>query len=137
MKLIDDSYFEFYDGPTGPKGSSRKEHLEQVDAVSRTRYEFPDIVFFHPVNEGNIPVQYRSKLTEAGMLKGISDFVILKPSGEYHGALIEMKRTNKSDSKVSPEQVRILRQCREAGYFTALAFGAESYWKALLYYLER
>lgn len=136
MKLIDDSYFEFYDGPVGPKGSSRKEHLEQVDAVARTRYRFPEMVFFHPVNEGNIPVQYRSKLTEAGMLKGITDFVILKPSRGFHGALIEMKRANKSDSKVSPEQVEIMRQCRAEGYFTALTFGAESYWKALLYYLE-
>ncbi|QDH45791.1 putative nuclease containing VRR-NUC domain [Pantoea phage vB_PagM_PSKM] len=136
MKLIDDAYYEFYDGPTGPRGSSPKEKIEQVDAVAFTRYNFPGVLFFHPVNEGNIPVQYRSKLVEQGMLAGISDFVILKPSRGFHGALIEMKRSNKSDSKVSPDQIEILKQARSEGYFTAITYGFDEFRKALLYYLD-
>lgn len=136
MKLIDGAYYEFYEGPTGPKGSSRKEYIEQVDAFAFARFNFPGLMIFHVPNEGNIPVQYRSKLISMGMLAGISDFVILKPSRGFHGALIEMKRSNKSDSKVSPDQIEILRQARSDGYFTAITYGFDEFRKALLYYLD-
>lgn len=134
MKLIDDAYYEFYDGP--PSGHIRTEQFEQVDAVSFTRHNFPWLLFFHPVNEGALPPQYRAKLALAGMLPGIGDIVILHPSGKYHGAIIELKRANKSKSKVSPEQIAVMKQARQNGYFTALAFGAIQYQKALRYYLE-
>lgn len=133
MKLIDDAYFEFYLGHV--KGHIRKEHGEQVDAISYTRFNHPGVIVFHVPNEGNVPVQYREKLIEAGLLKGVSDNVILVARGGYHGALIELKRATKSKSSVSPEQVEFLRACRKEGYFTAVAFGALAYQKALDYYL--
>lgn len=134
MKLIDDAYYEFYDGPV--KGLIRSEHCEQVDAVTYTRHNFPDLLIFHPVNEGALPVQYRSKLLLAGMLPGISDIVIVRSCGGYHGALIEMKRATKGKSRVSDEQVEVMRWARNEGFFTAIAYGAEQYQKALHYYLE-
>jgi len=137
MKLVNDAYYEFYDGPTGPQGSSRSEHLEVIDAVSDTRFRFPDVILFHVPNEGAIPPQYRDKLIQMGLLGGVSDLILLKPSRGYHGALIEMKRTNKSDSRVSPEQVKFLKWGRSEGYFTAVTFGADAYMKCLLYYLDR
>lgn len=135
MKLVSDAYFEYYDGPTGPRGSSRKEHLEVIDAVSHTRYHYPNVIIFHVPNEGAIPPQYRDKLLQMGLLGGVSDLVLLKPSKGYHGAMIEMKRTNKSDSTVSQDQIDFLRWAREEGYFTAVCFGAEEYIKCLRYYL--
>lgn len=136
MKLINDSYYEFYDGPTGPKGSSRKEHLEVIDAVSHTRYHHPDLILFHVPNEGAIPPQYRDKLLQMGLLGGVSDLVLLEPRGKYHGAMIEMKRANKSDSSVKPDQVNFLAWARRKGYFTAVTYGAEEYIKCLRYYLQ-
>lgn len=136
MKLINDAYFEFYDGPTGPKGSSRKEHLEVNDSVSYTRFNHPEIIIFHVPNEGAIPPQYRQKLIEMGLLSGVSDLILLEPRGDYHGALIEMKRSNKSDSSVKPDQVDFLRWGRSKGYFTAVCYGAQAYKNFLLYYLQ-
>lgn len=135
--MIDLGYcIEFYDGPTGKRGSSPKEHVVQVDAIAHTRYHHPGKIVFHAVNEGDIKVQYRQKLIEAGMLAGIPDVLILYPSGIWHGAAIELKRENKSDSKVSDNQKQVLQDLRDAGYFTALAWGFEQYKKALQYYFK-
>lgn len=135
MRLVEDSYYEFYGGPV--KGHIRKEHGEQVDAFGFAKATDPDMVIFHPVNEGMIPVQYRQKLIESGLLKGISDLVLLEPRGNYHGALFEMKRLTKTAaSPVSTDQKDVLRRARAKGYFTCVCYGADQFEKALQYYLE-
>lgn len=129
--LIKDSYFEFYGGPVK---SCRKEHLESTDATTFTRVRYANYLFFHVPNEGAIPPQYRQKLIEAGLLKGVSDFIFIQPFGDYPGAAIEMKRQGKSQSSpVSPEQVAFLRACRERGWFTAVTYGSDQFEICLRY----
>jgi len=122
---------------SGLRGDCPVEHIEQINAVSWFRYHYPQYryLFFHPVNEGNIPVHYRAKLNKCGMLPGMSDCVLLV-STDLHGyALIELKRQNRTKSKISEDQKRVLNAAFEAGAFAAVAYGAEQFKLAIADYL--
>ncbi len=136
MRLIDDLYFEFYEHPGLARGKTRKEHVEAKDVANHTRHVYPDLLLFHVPNEGAIPPQYRVKLIEMGLLSGVSDFILLEPRRGYHGALIELKRASKTDATpVSEDQRKFMEWGRRKGYFTAVCYGFEQYWKCLLYYV--
>lgn len=48
---------------------------------------------YHPANESNVPVQYRTKLRAMGVSPGVSDTVIVAPTAQGHpGAVLEIKR---------------------------------------------
>lgn len=136
MQLINDTYFEFYGHPAIKRGKSRLEHVEAKDVANHTYYVYPDLLLFHVVNEGALPPQYRVKLREMGLMSGVSDYILLEPRRGYHGAMIELKRASKTDATpVSDEQKKFLKWARRKGYFTAVCYGFDEYWKCLLYYL--
>ena len=90
---------------------------------------------FHPVNEGAIKPQYREKLIKQGLLKGVSDVIILYPGFEKDGFCGEMKRAKKSDSSISKEQKKFLKNAEQAGKFACVAYGAVPMWWAWCDYL--
>lgn len=126
-------YLEYYERDPS---DTRKEDSHQVDCVAWLRHHYPMLLFWHTVNEGGKTITSALRDEQAGLLKGVSDFVILMgdPSAvdmPYPFAAIELKRTNKSGkgaaSPVSKEQKDFLRKVRERGGFSAVCYGTKQF----------
>ena len=122
-------YLEFYE--RDPR-DTRKEDSHQADCVAWMRHHHPDLLFWHTVNEGQKTITAALRDEQAGLKKGVSDFVIL--NGVCYGfpfAAIELKRVNKSGkgkaSPVSDEQRKFLCDVRARGGFSAVAYGLEQF----------
>lgn len=131
-------YLEFYErDPT----DTRKEDAHQVDCVAWLRHHYPHLLFWHTVNEGQKTITSALRDEQAGLLKGVSDFIILiGTKGRYPFAAIEMKRVNKSGkgkaSPVSKEQKAFLRRVRELGGFAAVTYGYKQFMIAVEYMMK-
>jgi hypothetical protein len=99
----------------------------QVDFVAWVREWYPEdaATMFHPVNEGDIPVQYRQDQLKAGLLPGVSDVILMRHGWRWPSAVIEMKR-DWWKSKPSPQQLAFLEACAADGKFCAVANGADA-----------
>ena len=87
-------YLEFYERDPS---DTRKEDSHQVDCVAWLRHHYPHILFWHTVNEGQKTITSALRDEQAGLRKGVSDFIILIGiNSRYPFAAIELKRTNKS-----------------------------------------
>ena len=112
---------------TGYRGECPYEEIEQINAVSWFRHNYPqyNCLFFHPVNEGKIPVQYRSKLNKMGMRSGIPDIVLLVSTNNHPYAVFEMKRTG--GGRLSASQKDCLNAASDQGAFACVCFGFEMF----------
>lgn len=121
---------------SGFRGQCPPEYIEQIDAMSWIRFEYPQYssLCFHPINEGEISVQYRQKLIKCGLTAGIADMVILIPAGGYPYAVIEIKRQDRTRSRLSEAQRLHLNAAAELGAFAAVAYGADQFKKCCLEY---
>lgn len=129
MMTDKDEYLEFY---TPDKSCTLKEDTHQVNCVAWLKHNHPELLFWHTVNEGKKHINSALRDEQSGLLKGVSDFVIL--SGvcyNYPFSAIELKRTNKSGkakaSPVSKEQKAFLENVRRRGGFAAVAYGLEEF----------
>ena len=110
------------------------EDVEQMQFTADLKYNYPELLYFHPVNEGAIPVHYRVKQTRKGLLKGASDIIILSPSNHYNYLVIELKRQNvRKSTPPSKEQAAFLNNAKENGGFACVAYGA----KAAMFVVEQ
>lgn len=127
-------YIEYY---TPNPACTLKEDTHQVNCVSWLKYNHPHLLFWHTVNEGKKHINSALRDEQAGLKKGVSDFVILIGLGGhgYPFAAIELKRTNKSgkakSSPVSKDQKEFLSAVRERGGFAAVAYGLGEFKKAV------
>lgn len=126
-------YLEYYERDPS---DTRKEDSHQVDCVAWLRHHHPQLIFWHTVNEGQKTMTSALRDEQAGLRKGVSDFVILIGDPAYSDmpypfAAIELKRVNKSGkgaaSPVSKEQKAFLRDVRNRGGFAAVAYGFEQF----------
>jgi hypothetical protein len=116
-------YIEYY---AGPVKTCVKEDIEQINAVAWVKYNHPECIVFHAVNEGKKTMHSALRDEQAGLLKGVADFSIILPNGMF--AAIELKRAGKTQaSPVSEEQKAFLRGCRERGCFASVAYGLEAF----------
>lgn len=119
-------YLEYYGGPVK---ACPLEKIDQINSVSWLRHEYPDYLFWHTVNEGSKHKAIAVIDHQIGLLKGVSDFVILIGfGGKYPFAAIELKRQGKAQaSTVSKEQREFLAAVRRRGGFAAVAYGFEQF----------
>ena len=121
-------YLEYYERDPS---DTRKEDSHQVDCVAWLRHHYPQLLFWHTVNEGQKTITSALRDEQAGLRKGVSDFVILIGLGKYPFAAIELKRTNKSGkgaaSPVSAEQKSFLSDVRQRGGFAAVCYGVKQF----------
>lgn len=117
-------YLEYYDKTSIDE---RKEDAHQVDSISWLRCNFPTWVSFIVNNEGKKTIGQSMKDQMKGVLKGVSDILILTGfiGCKYAFIAIELKRANKKGTKVSDEQKEFLRQVRSCGGFAAVCYGVE------------
>lgn len=92
-----------------------EEHRLQSQCVTWFRYQYPHfrLLLFSVPNGGyRLPKTARDMKAE-GMLKGVSDLILLVPNHSYHGLLIEMK-TKTGQQRIEQKQ---FQQAAEAqGY---------------------
>lgn len=131
-------YLEFYErDPT----DTLKEESHQIGAFQWLTYAHPEFLSWHTKNEGDKGIATAMMDQQAGLVKGVSDFIILIGlKGRYPFAAIEMKRVNKSGkgkaSPVSKEQKAFLRRVRELGGFAAVTYGYKQFMIAVEYMMK-
>lgn len=133
MKTDMVDYIEYYERDPNDMAV---EDVHQVNSYAWITYHYPQFLTFHPVNEGKKHMHSALRDEQAGLLKGVSDFIILIGAGNrYPFAAIELKRTNKSGkgkaTPVSSEQRKFLRGVRERGGFAAVAYGFKQFKEAV------
>lgn len=129
-------YLEYYDKTSTDE---RVEDWHQCQSATWLRVNHADLLFWHSVNEGKKHIHSALRDEQAGLLKGVSDFVILiglsRPGCKYQFAAIELKRAKKSGkgkaSPVSEAQRDFLKAVRDRGGFAAVAYGYEELKKAV------
>lgn len=126
-------YIEFYDKDDK---DGRKECAHQVDSFAWVTHHY-DFLVWHSKNEGQKTIQQAVRDQQEGIVKGVSDFVILIGFGaNYPFAAIELKRASKNGSRVSKEQAAFLRSVRERGGFAAVAYGFNQFKAAIKFMME-
>lgn len=90
----------------------------------------------HIANESKTSWKNGKSMKDQGKKKGVSDYFLAYPWGGKSGLWIELKRTNKSLSKLSVEQAEWLSTCQRVGYETCVAYGAEEAMQKIKQYLS-
>lgn len=110
-----------------------KEVVHQVNSIAWVRHNHPEIFAWHVKNEGLKSIGTAVKDKQDGVVKGVSDILLIGPNGF---AAIELKRAIKSDSKVSKEQKEFLEKVSETGGYAAICYGFEMFKLAIEDYLS-
>lgn len=110
-----------------------KEVVHQVNSIAWVRHNHPEIFAWHVKNEGLKSIGTAMKDKQEGVVKGVSDILLIGPNGF---AAIELKRAIKSDSKVSMEQKEFLEKVSETGGYAAICYGFEMFKLAIEDYLS-
>lgn len=131
MGHVKDGFLVFDSGYRGP---CRKEDLEQIESADWLRYHMPWVNAFHVPNETRSNVQHGEKRRRMGVKGGVSDWIILTPGIHHPYATPEMKRMDRSKSKLSSDQRDFLNQVNGDGGFPFVCYGAEMFKKGIRIY---
>ena len=122
---------------SGFRGNCDVEDQDQVNLTSWFDYQYPHYsrLYFHVVNENMLPVQGRVKAKKKGLRKGVSDSFIMVKRGKYSALVIELKRKDKTKSRLLPDQDEFLLEMDEQGFYCAVCYGFEEAVKCVKEYL--
>lgn len=114
------------------KRGNEESRIQQA-CVTWFRYQFPRLVMFAVPNGG-----YRNAVTGAvlkaeGVLAGVSDLILLHPSGGYHGLCIEMKTPR---GRQAETQKAFQKRVEGVGYKYALVRSFEEFQSVVIEYLS-
>ncbi len=104
--------------------------------VGRFRNFYPQaraLLFAVPNQKGTRTTKEMGRLKNEGVLAGVSDLILLWPRGQYHGAVIEMKRAR--GGRLSPKQRDFLENAHAAGYCRIVGLGADDAWPQVEAYM--
>jgi hypothetical protein len=127
--------FKTYD--SGYRGACRKEDAEQIDCVAWVRHHYQAMakLLMHPPNESKVPVQYRAQLSKMGILPGASDLILLYPASGHPYALFELKRCDRTKSRLSAAQRGVLDAADAVGAFASVCYGFDQFKLAFIDYI--
>lgn len=100
---------------------------------------------YHPIakdhlfavpNGGTRNVREAVNMRAQGVRVGVSDYMLAHPSNGKAGLFIELKRSDKTISRLSADQAIWLARMERVGYATKVAYGAEEAIKAVEEYLK-
>jgi hypothetical protein len=112
------------------RGACPVESAEQITMINYIRDICPNVI--HPRNEGKRHHNQTTKQKAEGLTTGASDIIIPgKPA-----FVCELKRKDKTKSKVSPDQVDYLAESIKLGAFCCIAYGHEAAIEAFNEWLE-
>lgn len=117
------------------QGPCRSERCEQIDAMSWLAKHYPErfTLIFHVPNETRANPQHMQMRAKEGVKPGVPD--IIDMSGPVCG-LFEMKRQDRTKSRPSTDQLKVLQAGADAGHFAAICYGFEQFKLAYADYLE-
>jgi len=120
-----------------------KEQREHVSIVNYLKYKYPNLIWWHTMNEGKRTPYERFLFGVMGAKKSVPDFVILEPKNGYNGMLLELKaegeKITKKDGKPlkdKTEQIQFLEACKAKGYYTVMVAGFDNAIKEINNYLK-
>ena len=99
-----------------------KEDIELIKVMDYVRFNKIDDFIFHVANERSTTPQAGSILKRKGVLAGVSDLLVMKPSGAWNGLFIELKVKG---GKISPAQSKFLESMNANGYLGVVRYGAD------------
>lgn len=124
------------DRETGKKPLTAKTPLEAEEQEELAKWlDFKGILWVHIPNERKATARVMGELERQGLKKGFPDNFIAVPCGGFHGLFIELKRSKKALSRVSPEQRQWIKALNGNGYAACVCYGAEAAKRAVLEYL--
>lgn len=109
------------------------EHTEQVRLVQRVRAFYPDVIIAAIPNGGARTAQERLRLYGEGVLAGMPDLCVLRPSRGFCGLFVEMKT---QDGVVAAAQKDIARRLNAAGYLCLIARSCDDGFALIEEYLD-
>ena len=129
------SYLVFDSGYRGP---CNKEDDDGISFYAWVTYHYPEVNIFHVANESGVSSSagHIEKRRRKGVTQGVSDYIILTP-GIKPSAVIELKRRDRTKSKVSKDQIDFLERVASDGGYAAIAYGLDEAKKAFLQYYDK
>lgn len=118
---------------SGYRGECPSEDVEQINSMGWLEKNFPDrwkMIFHYPA-EAKAKPQYMAIRRKLGVKAGIADIIDF---GEIRGAF-ELKRRDKTKSKVSKDQLEFLESVDASGGFAAIVYGYSQFLLAYSDYL--
>lgn len=112
------------------------ESQEQQKLVMKLRWMHPDIQFFAIPNGGKRNPGEARKLVLEGVEPGTPDIFIAAPKNGSHGLFLELKRSDKSLSKTSIEQINKHKMLKSKGYQVEVCYGCDEAYKTFLNYIK-
>lgn len=116
------------------RGPCRTERCEQIDSMGWLEKHHPDRwkLIFHCPNEVKASAQYMQMRKKEGVKAGVSDIIDF---GQIRGAF-ELKRLDRTKSRVTKEQREFLQEVADTGGFAAICYGFDEFKKAYADYLK-
>ena len=98
----------------------------QTACVQWFRYQFPHLapILFAVPNGGKRNPAEAAHLKAQGVTPGVSDLILLVPSGQYHGACIEMKA---GKGQLTDKQHEWLKVAGKQGYYVAICWSVDEF----------
>ncbi len=110
-----------------------EESTQQIILFDWIRHIGLDDIAFHVGNERKTTMQGGAILKRMGVKAGVSDVLLLRSNGRYHGLIIEMKANG---GKLSLHQAKFLETMAKEGYLTKVCFSASDAIKTIQSYLN-
>lgn len=119
---------------SGYRGECPSEIIEQINSMGWVEKHHPNrwpLVFHYPAETKAKP-QYMAVRKKCGVKSGISDIIDF---GAIRGAF-ELKRRDRTKSKVSKDQLEFLESVDASGGFAAICYSADQFMLAYSDYLK-
>ncbi|TWP31903.1 VRR-NUC domain-containing protein [Apibacter muscae] len=116
--------------------NAKPRHLEsklQQACVSWFNIQYPKETIFAIPNGGKRNALEAKIMKGEGVLAGVSDLFIMKPSKNYSGFFIEMKI---GKGKLSEYQKEFLKKAQNKGYKTAVCYSLDDFTKEVNNYMK-
>lgn len=116
--------------------NAKPRHLEsklQQACIRWFKLQYPKETIFAIPNGGKRNALEAKIMKGEGVLAGVSDLFVMKPSKNYCGLFIEMK-TGKN--KLSVNQKEFLKKAQDQGYKTAVCYSLEDFMQEVNNYMK-
>lgn len=111
----------------------RIEHSEQARLVAKVRAFYPGVIIAAIPNGAARSASERLNLYNEGLLSGMPDLCVLRPSGGSHGLFIEMKTL---DGVMAAAQRDMQKRLNSEGYVAVTCRSADEAWATVQEYLD-
>ena len=110
-----------------------KEDSLHISCCDYLDLKYPNILYFHPLNESKRSYYERWYAKKMRMMPGVSDLIILEPRHGFNGLIIEFKI---KPNKLTIHQNDFLIKCTKNNYKIAVIHEIDEFIKFITNYLK-